>query len=60
MKYYFKPENRIIDESELMNKYGTVTPVKGVGVFHLTSQPKTDPVGFILMPNGEYDPIEAD
>ena len=42
MKYYFKPENRIIDETELMNKYGTVTPVKGVGVFHLTSQPTTE------------------
>jgi hypothetical protein len=59
MKYYFKPENRIITTEELLSKYGSFTPVVELGVYELTSQPEFTPVAFALMPDGKYAPIKS-
>jgi len=59
MKYYYQPENRIITTEELVRKYGSKTPVPGLGTYELTSQPEFVPVAFALMPNGKYAPIKS-
>ena len=59
MKYYYQPENRIITTEELVRKYGSKTPVPGLGTYELTSQPEFAPVAFALMPNGKYAPIKS-
>ena len=59
MKYYYQPENRIITTEELVRKYGSKTPVPGLGTYELTSQPEFTPVAFALMPNGKYAPIRS-
>ena len=59
MKYYCQPENRIITTEELVRKYGSKTPVPGLGTYELTSQPEFTPVAFALMPNGKYAPIKS-
>lgn len=59
MKYYYQPENRIITTEELIRKYGSKTPVPGLGTYELTSQPEFTPVAFALMPDGRYAPIES-
>ena len=59
MKYYYQPENRIITTEELVRKYGSKTPVPGLGTYELTSQPEFTPVAFALMSNGKYAPIKS-
>jgi hypothetical protein len=59
MKYYYQPENRIITTEELVRKYGSKTPVPGLGTYELTSQPEFAPVAFALMPDGKYAPIRS-
>ena len=59
MKYYYQPENRIITTEELVRKYGSKTPVPGLGTYELTSQPEFVPVAFALMPDGKYAPIRS-
>jgi hypothetical protein len=59
MKYYYQPENRIITTEELVRKYGSKTPVPGLGTYELTSQPEFTPVAFALMPGGKYAPIRS-
>jgi len=59
MKYYYQPENRIITTEELVRKYGSKTPVSGLGTYELTSQPEFVPVAFALMPDGKYAPIKS-
>ena len=59
MKYYHQPENRIITTEELVRKYGSSTPVPGLGTYELTSQPDFTPVAFALMPDGKYAPIQS-
>ena len=59
MKYYYQPENRIITTEELVRKYGSKTPIPGLGTYELTSQPEFTPVAFALMSNGKYAPIQS-
>ena len=59
MKYYYQPENRIITTEELVRKYGSKTPVPGLGTYELTSQPEFTPVAFALMSDGKYAPIKS-
>ena len=42
MKYYYKPEDRIIT-SEEMRKYGTSKPIKQLGIYELSVQPDWKP-----------------
>ena len=58
MKYYFKPENRIIETEELLNKYGSFTNISQLGMYELTEQPEYTPVGFKPM-DGKYYPVES-
>ena len=59
MKYYFLPENRMIDTNELIAKYGSNEPISKLGIYELTSQPEFVPVAFALMPDGKYAPIKS-
>ena len=59
MKYYCKPENRIIETEELIRKYGTDQPLEGLCIHELTTQPDFDPIGFIVMEDGKYAPIQS-
>ena len=58
MKYYYKPENRIIETEELVRKYGSRRPITQLGVFELTEQPDYEPVGFNPVDNKWY-PVES-
>ncbi len=59
MKYYCKPENRMITTEELVRRYGSDTPVPGLCIHELTSQPDFEPIGFMQMDDGKYAPIES-
>lgn len=59
MKYYFLPENRMIETDELIAKYGSNEAVTKLDIFELTSQPDFDPVGFMLTDGGKYTPIQS-
>lgn len=59
MKYYCKRENRIIETEELIRKYGTNKPLMELCHHELTFQPDFEPIGFILMEDGKYAPIES-
>ena len=59
MKYYFQPENRMITTQELVRKYGSETPVAGLGIYELTSQPDFEPIGFMLMADDKYAPVQS-
>lgn len=59
MKYYCQPENRMITTEELVRKYGSETPVAGLDIYELTSQPDFEPVGFMLAADGKYTPIKS-
>ena len=39
MKYYYQPENRIIETEELVRKYGSGLPITQLGCLELTIQP---------------------
>ena len=59
MKYYYQPENRIITSDELGRKYGTEAPIGALGVFELSEQPSYEPVGFNLLADGTYYPVQS-
>lgn len=59
MKYYFLPENRMIDTNELIAKYGSNEPISKLGIYELTTQPNFTPVAFALVSDGKYAPIES-
>ena len=58
MKYYYKPENRIIETDELIRKYGSSTNIPQLGIYELTEQPDYTPVGFNHV-DGKYYPVES-
>ena len=58
MKYYCKPENRIIETEELVRKYGTDKPLRPLHPRTYT-QPDYEPIGFIIMEDGKYAPIQS-
>ncbi len=58
MKYYYKPENRIIESLELGRKYGASTHIPQLGIYELTVQPNYIPVGFNPV-NNKYYPVES-
>jgi len=58
MKYYYKPENRIIETEELVRKYGSRLPITQLGMYELTIQPNYAPVGFNEI-DDKYYPVES-
>lgn len=59
MKYYFKPENRIITTEELLSKYGSFIQVAELGMYELSIQPSYEPVGYNALDDGTYYPVES-
>ena len=59
MKYYYKPEERIMESAELGSKYGLINAIPELGIYPLSVQPSYTPVGFKLLPNGSYYPVES-
>ena len=58
MKYYFKPENRIIETEELLSKYGSFINIPELGIYELTEQPDYTPISFNPV-DGKYYPVES-
>jgi len=59
MKFYYKPENRIIESDEMIAKFGTEFQIYELGIFPLSIQPDYEPFGFNDLGNGEYYPVES-
>ena len=59
MKYYYKPEERIITSEEMVRKYGTSKAIKQLGIYELSVQPDYIPFGFNPMPDGTFYPVES-
>ena len=59
MKYYYKPEERIITSEEMVRKYGTSKRIEQLGIYELTIQPDYVPFGFNPMPDGTFYPVES-
>lgn len=49
----------MITTEELVRRYGSETPVPGLCIHELTSQPDFEPIGFMQMDDGKYAPIES-
>ena len=59
MKYYFKPEDRLIESDEMVAKYGTEFQIYELGIYPLSVQPDYRPVSFIDLEDGTYYPVES-
>ena len=59
MKYYYRPEERIITSEEMVRKYGTSKPIAQLGIHELSLQPDYIPFGFNLLPDGTYYPVKS-
>ena len=59
MKYYYKPEERIIESDEMVRKYGTSKAIKQLGIYELSVQPDYVPFGFNPLPDGTFYPVES-
>ena len=59
MKFYYKPEDRVIESDEMVAKYGTEFQIYELGIFPLSVQPDYEPYAFNDLGNGEYYPVES-
>lgn len=59
MKYYYKPEDRLIDSDEMIAKYGTEFQIYELGIYPLSVQPDYIPVSFNDLGDGSYYPVES-
>ena len=59
MKYYYKPEERIITSEETVRKYGTSKPINELGIYELSIQPDYHPVSFRYIQDNIYYPVES-
>ena len=59
MKYYYKPEERIITSEETVRKYGTSKPINELGIYELSVQPDYIPVSFRHLADDTYYPVES-
>ena len=59
MKYYFEKEDRIIESTEMVRKYGTSQAIPLLSIYELSIQPSYDPVSFNKLPNGTYYPVQS-
>lgn len=58
-KYYYQPENRLIECDELCRKYGTDRPLTQLGIYPLSVQPDYIPVSFTDNGDGTFYPVES-
>ena len=59
MKYYYKPEDRLIESDEMVDKYGTEFQLYELGIYPLSVQPEYRPVSFMDLEDGTYYPVES-
>jgi hypothetical protein len=59
MKYYHKEEDRIIEDTEMVARYGTDQALPIIGIFELSVQPNYIPVSYNELPNGTYYPVQS-
>ena len=59
MKYYYKPEDRLIESDEMVAKYGTEFQIYELGIYPLSVQPDYIPVSFMDLEDGTYYPVES-
>ena len=59
MKYYFEKEDRIIESTEMVRKYGTSQAIPQLSIYELSIQPSYDPVSFNKLSNGTYYPVQS-
>ena len=59
MKYYYKPEDRLIESDEMVAKYGTEFQLYELGIYPLSVQPEYIPVSFMDLEDGTYYPVES-
>ena len=59
MKFFYKPENRIIESDEMTRKYGTEKAIPQLGIYELSVQPDYEPFGFNEVGKDLYYPVES-
>ena len=59
MKYYYQTEDRIIESTELVSKYGTDKAIPQLKIFNLSLQPDFIPASYDEQPDGSYTPLES-
>ena len=59
MKYFFKPQNRIIESEELKRNYGSMGPIAALGMYELSVQPDYEPVSYEAKDDGTYYPVQC-
>ena len=59
MKFYYKPEDRLIESDEMVAKYGTEFQLYELGIYPLAVQPDYFPVSFNDLGDGSYYPVES-
>ena len=59
MKFYYEPEDRIIESDEMVARFGTEFQIYELGIYPLSIQPDYEPFAFNDLRNGEYYPVES-
>ena len=59
MKFYNIHTDRLVDEEEMIAKYGTNKAIPQLGIFDLSVQPDYTPVGYNRLVNNIFYPIQS-
>jgi hypothetical protein len=59
MKFYSIKRDRLVDEEEMIAKYGTAKAIPQLGIYDLTIQPEYVPIGFNRLVDGTYYPVQS-
>ena len=59
MKFYNIHTDRLIDEEEMVAKYGSINAIPKLGIFELAIQPDYAPVGYNRLVNNIFYPIQS-
>ena len=59
MKFYNIHTDRLVDEEEMIAKYGTNKAIPQLGIFDLSVQPDYIPVGYNRLVNNIFYPIQS-
>ena len=59
MKFYNIHTDRLVDEEEMISKYGTNKAIPQLGIFDLSVQPDYIPVGYNRLVNNIFYPIQS-
>ena len=59
MKFYSLKRDRLVDEEEMIAKYGTTKAISQLGIYDLAIQPDYTPIGFNRLVNNTYYPVQS-